>query len=841
MTDDVSAVLQVTTVLQARAAADPDGVVVIDEHGPVTLGALDALTGTFARVLCERLAPRPHTTIGAGPSLLPIVVGSDRWSLVALLGAIRAGIPHAPLPTDLPAARLEALLDRLGRPTIALVNPAFTGRLPDGVEVLSPALVPDDPIAPRAVEDPEAVACVLFTSGSTGRPKGVVYEWRNLAWMGASSPGDPVFHWGSVLPFHWAGGYFNVVRAAANATLSIVPPGLTNAETLLDWYDRMGVEIVSIPPSMLVQLVDRWPEGRRLEQVRQVRIGGENLGWEIVPAVRRLVAASAVINLSYGSTEAGAVPVCRMIVGPDDEVGTGPIPIGRWEEPGRGRLEPVADGDDLSEIVVTGKIARGYWDDPEEEQTRFGRDPDGTRTLRTGDLARIGDDGLIHLVGRADDLVKIRGIRVEPAEAEQAFHAIPGVRQAVVLPHESERGIRLVGHLVLDAPDLTADVVRRTLSERLPPHLVPSPLVVHDALPTLPNGKVDRRALQCAPIEPWRTTPPRPPADALEADVLVMCAEALELDEVGVDDDLWEVGLDSLRAVELAAAISELGWGPFDPSIPLQRVSAAAIAEVLRRGAADEDPYRPSEVVTLIPVTVGNRTPIVAVPGAGGTASAYFWLARDLGPQQPFTVVEAHGLHTPGRPDRTVVAAARRTARHVADIHADGPVLLVGHSAGGAVAYEAGRLLHAAGRDVRVAVLDLVPSTLHPATGGPVPTAPVGAAPGRRTRGPGRLPHLLRRAVDEGRVRFRALRPGPPSRSLTRFRAFTLIGTRAVRRYQAGPAAFPLLVVQTEATTGTAWSRVAPDLTVAVTTGNHLTMLRPPHVRHTADALRGLV
>ncbi len=831
----------VAAMLQARAVAEPDGIVVVDEHGPITLGELDALTGTFARLLTERVGVRTHPTAAAGSPPLPIVVGADRWSLVALLGAVRAGIPHAPLPSDQPAARLEALLDRLGRPSVALVDPAFPGRLPDGVEVLRPALVPDDPIAPCAVEDPEAVACVLFTSGSTGRPKGVVYEWRNLAWMAASSLGDPGSHWGSVLPFHWAGGYFNVVRAAATATLSIVPPGLTNAERLLDWYDRGSVEIVSIPPSMLAQLVDRWPEGRRLEQVRQVRIGGEKLGWEIVPAVRRLVTERAVINFSYGSTEGGTVAVCRMIIGPDDEVGVGPIPIGRWEEPGRGRLEPVAGGDDLAEIVVTGKIARGYWDDPEEHRARFGHDPDGTRILRTGDLARVGDDGLIQLVGRADDLVKIRGIRVEPAEVELAFHAIPGVREAVVLPHESERGIRLVGHLVLDDPDLSADVVRHTLSERLPPHLVPSPLVVHDALPTLPNGKVDRRALRSAPVEPWRAAPPRPPADALEADVLVMCAEALELDEVGADDDLWEIGLDSLRAVELAAAISELGWGPFDPSLPLQQVSAAAIAEVLRRGAADEDPHRPSEVVTLVPVSSGDHTPIVAVPGAGATASAYFWLARVLGPEQPFTVDEAHGLHTPGRPDRSVAAAARRTARRVADVHADGPVLLVGHSAGGAVAYEAGRLLHAAGRDVRVAVLDLVPSTLRPASGGPVPPAPVGAARGRRTRGPGRLPHLLRRAVDEGRVRFRALRPGPPSRSLMRFRAFTLIGTRAVRRYQPGPATFPLLVVHTEATTGAAWAGVAPDLTVAATTGSHLSMLRPPHVRHTADALRSLV
>jgi len=579
--------------------------------------------------------------------------------------------------------------------------------------------------------------------------------------------------------------------------------------------------------------------------VDEVHVFGDRLQWGIVPDLRRLCAPGATIGSHYGSTEAAGIGICSMMIGPDNEVGTGPIPLGRWSEPGRGRLEPVGDADGLAEIVAVGKTARGYWDDPAEEAVRFGRDPDGTRIVRTGDLARIDEQGMIHLVGRADDLVKIRGIRVEPAEAEAALTAVPGIREAVALAHDGARGARLVGHLVLDDdPTLTPESVRATLAGRLPPHLIPSPLVVHDALPLLPNRKIDRVALRGAPVTPWRTTPPRAPADDLEADVATLCAEVLELDHVGPDDDLWTLGLDSLAALALAAEVSELGWGPFDPSAPLRHVTAAAIADWLRTTSDDDDPYLPSEVIPLHPAPPGpGPTPIVALPGAGGTATAFFWLARALGPDRPVTVIEAHGLHTPGRPDRTIAAAARRTADLVDATHPTGPVVLLGHSAGGAIAHETAVLLHARSRDPHVVILDtILPAVLRARTPTAAPASPAAATPSPATRPRPFRPwrRIPRRLLDETRVRLRAAHPGPPSRSLTRFRAFTRIGERALRDYQPTPAPVPVLCLHVDHRIRDAWTGAVPDLTCVAVPGDHRSLLRPPHVNAVADHLHAL-
>lgn len=822
------------------ARAMPDEAALRDELGALTYAELEALAGTFARILRERCA------VGTSDRRpVPILVDRDRWSIAAVLGAIRAGVPHVPLDRKLPTAALAGILARLGGPDRVLVHPETAATLPAGTVGITADLTVDDPITPHPVAD-EDVASVIFTSGSTGRPKGVVFEWRNIAWLLDQMR---LMRHGRrrtlAVPVYWLGGYAAAMRICAGQSHSVLPAGLTDPFALLEWIDHSAIDAISVSPTLVTQLAGRWPDGRRLEHVREITVFGDRLSWDVVPDLRRLAAPTAVVRSHYGATETGGVAVCFMEIGPDDEVGTGPIPLGRWLEPDRGRLEPLDDGDGLAEIVATGKVARGYWDDPAEEAARFGRDPDGTRTLRTGDLARVDAQGLIHLVGRADDLVKIRGMRVEPAETEAALVAIPGIREAVALPHEGAYGVRLVGHLVLDDNALTPESVRAALGERLPPHLIPSPLVVHDDLPLLPNHKVDRVTLRSRPLEPWRSSAPRAPRDDLEADVATLCAEVLEIDEVGPDEDLWMLGLDSLRALELAAAVSDLGWGPFDPSAPLRHVTAAAIADWLRTAAATDDPHLPSAVIPLHPMPPGpgpGPTPVVAIPGAGGTATAFFWLARALGPDRPLTVIEAHALHTPGRPDRTVAAAARRTADLVVSTHPDGPVVLLGHSAGGAVAFEAAVLLHGSGRDVRVAILDTPLPALARAD---APAAPVITAQRRPGNQPARrlrlsLRRRLRRALDEARVRIRAVHPGPPSRSLIRFRAFTRIGERALRDYRPTPAPVPTLVLHVDDRVRDAWTGAVPDLTCTAVPGGHRSLLRPPHVQVVAAHVQGL-
>ncbi len=307
--------------------------------------------------------------------------------------------------------------------------------------------------------------------------------------------------------------------------------------------------------------------------------------------------------------------------------------------------------------------------------------------------------------------------------------------------------------------------------------------------------------------------------DPLLADVVHLCATALRLETVGPDDDLWELGLDSLAAVDLALGCSDLGWGELEPTELIEAATPAALAEVLRTLARASFAPRVSDVVVL--TETGSRPPIVAFPGAGSTALAFRWLARTLGDDQPFRVVEAHGLHTVGDPDRTIDAQADRGAAALTGAVPEGPVVLVGHSAGGAVAFEVGRRLAAAGGSPVVVLLDAVLLWLQPR-----PPAL------RRWRSglAGWWDRLPRRALIRD--------PGPPSQDPRRFAAFTDIGVRALVGYRPGPAAFPvwhLLVAGSGAATG--WG----DLPGGLVAGEHLTMLSPPHVGGLAARIAEIV
>jgi thioesterase domain-containing protein/acyl carrier protein len=344
----------------------------------------------------------------------------------------------------------------------------------------------------------------------------------------------------------------------------------------------------------------------------------------------------------------------------------------------------------------------------------------------------------------------------------------------------------------------------------------------------MPSGKIDRVALRTAKVDPWRSASPREPVDDLEATLGIVCAEVLSVDGVSPDDDLWELGLDSLEAVELVEAISELGWGRLPPGALLECTTPAAVAQTLRNQARrSHGPRQPSEIVVLNPD--GDRAPIIALPGAGATAFGFHWIARALGPAQPVVVVEAHGLHTTGRPDRTVDAMAARAAATARARVTDGPIVLVGHSAGGLVAYAAAQQLSRAGHRVGVVMLDT------PFPGMPrVAPAPAGAAPPHRRWLERLVRHPLaavRRAPADLAVAVRKQWPGPPSTSPARYKAFTRIGADAARRYLPEPGDFPIVLLHPATSHAPAtWAGWGAPIDPRGVRGTHLGMLRPPAV-----------
>jgi acyl-CoA synthetase (AMP-forming)/AMP-acid ligase II/thioesterase domain-containing protein len=806
----------IAELLRQQASARPDAPAAWDGRRTLAMAELDALAGTLAARLLEALPPA-----GPGRPILPIIGRYGVESVVAVHAAVRAGQAHSVLESSTPAAMIAEILTRMGRPPVVVITSSEQAALlPDGVR---PLLVPDEPeddVEPQPVAGDD-LAFVIFTSGSTGRPKGVMWPWDELPRRNVElliDPDDPdpapVMQ---VSPTSFVAGYLRTLVPALGSPVSIINPVGLDPVALLERVDRERIRVVLAVPSLANSVVGRWAPGRRLEHVRELHVGGETVEWEYVPGLRTLLRDDAIIANRYGSSEvAGAL---RFDVPSDMPVGTGPVPLGRPVLSARVWLEPVdpTQPDGPREILIGGtSVSLGYLGDPELTAARFGRDESGGRYWRSGDIARYDEQGLVHRIGRVDDMVKIRGKLVEPSEPQGALRAMPGVRNAIVLPHAGAEGaVRLVGHVELEeGAALTAAQVRSHVATRVAPHLVPHLLVRHDRIPVNERGKTDRSALLSQPLVPWRTATPRPVANEEERFACSAAGRVLDLADVQPDDDLWELGLDSLSAVELTVILEDAGWRSLEPAMLLDHRSPAALARLATRS------IRPTQAVWLN--RDGTRPPVFCIPGAGGTSMAFRWVATALGPDQPMLVVEPRGLHSPGRPDRTVQAAATSAMAHIEPHLGDRPVVLVGYSGGGVVAFEIAHRLRERGTPTRVLLLD--------------------AAAGGTTMPPQPWPGLVRASKRAAMRTWLRVFPASTVPREQRYRAFYHLGGAAARRYELPTDQIPVTLIHPRGSALAAqWRARVREVTTIEVGGDHYSMLEPPHASDVARSIRQLI
>ena len=826
---------EMATGLTDWALRTPDRIALWDNSDRLSFAEFDARAGTLARLILEHIADAPLRD----SLILPIVVGRDIWSILAIHAAIRAGVAFSALDESHPPAMMHELLQRLGQPDLAIVTgPHRAGLLPSGMRTIDARCTPDRP-SPAQPRDPSARAAVVFTSGSTGRPKGVVYDGLFLSAMHQRNldfyaQNDPLKRMTALSPFSFMGGLVNAVTPSTGPSMLVLDPSQMTPLELLDRIDRESINMVGMVSSLAATVLNRSPAERRIESVTRIVVGGEPFSWDQLPALRQAFNANAEITVAYGASETAGALFLNSIAA-DTPQRSGPISLGFPVGPGRVRLEPIGDGaDGLQQIVVVGAVACEYLDDPELTNARFGTDADGTRWWRSGDLAEQLGDGTYQHLGRIDDLIKIRGKLVEPSEPERVLRQIPGIRNLVVLPHPSPSGgQRLVAHIVLDDEStITPHEVRGQLRTLLPAHLIPALLVQHRALPMTERSKIDRGALLQGDLAPWRTTAARSPAGTMEYFVVAHAAEVLDLDSIDPDDDLWDFGLDSFAAVELAERLSTAGRGAFDPNAFVLHRSCTALAALLTTAR----PQRRSTITQLN--DSGTRSPIFFIPGAHGNAVGFDSVGRALGSEQPVVVIESHGVNAPGRIDRSVLSAAARALKDIARLQPEGTVTVVGYSAGGVVAYEIAQQLTRGSRDVRVVLLDAAMGDEPHGRAGP---AELSTGPTRKRGATGSIAALVRRPqimLRRAAVLGRRVHPGRPTNSPHRRTAIFQITELAIRRYRPEPAAFPVTLLHVDGSEQAArWALLVPHLVTHRVRGTHLTMLEPPH----ATALAALI
>jgi acyl-CoA synthetase (AMP-forming)/AMP-acid ligase II/thioesterase domain-containing protein len=823
------------TGLVEWAARAPDRIAVVDAHRTMTLGELDAAAAALAARLLDGATPRDRDE----QTWLPIVVERSVPSVVALHAAIRAGFKWARIEATTPREPVAELVARLGYPRRAIVaDPKFASLLPAGVEGI-PAFGHErvGTAAPQAV-DHDACGRVQFTSGSTGFPKGVISAWWTLDLIleNATSVGPTSGIWAEGFVHQFGAGATLQAFAlpSVGRTACIADPTAMSIDEVLDLFGVHHVDVVALPASFAYSIA-RVADGRpRLPSVSLVRLMSESADWSLVPALRRLVGPHLTIRPGYAAGEVGGI--ANFDIQPNDAVGKGRIPLGRLLPDVEVRLEPIEDDLSMTQLLVARPRTVGYLSDPELTAQRYITDDQGTRWWRSRDLVRIDDVGMLHHLGRADEMMKVRGAFVAPSRVDAALESIDGIGASATMLHRTANdSLRVVSHVQVIDDALTPERVVLELRERLPHDLVPAILVRHDELPRTQRMKIDRRALESDPLVRWRCSPARLPRSEFEWWCVAEARRVIGLDDLAPDDDLFEAGLDSLGALELGAALADAGFGVFDPP---RLFEARTVEGIERMIGQTRDPNR-SAVVVLN--EGGSRPPLFALPGGGGNALEYRFLAEELGPDQPVAVLEIRGMHTPDPPDRTIDERATHACVEIeARLGPGDPLLILGFSGGGPGAYETAQRVHARGRSVHLVLLDSAPNVHRTRRPDQDEEQNPGGLPTIRTASVRELPSaVLRSARFRARTQWTAFRvrrlmrdPGPPSFNRLRYRAFQQIQHAWNKAYVPAPAHFSATLVTVEGSDALSrCGELMPDLVVRVVPGLHTTMLVPPDVQ----------
>nr|QEO74530.1 condensation domain-containing protein [uncultured bacterium] len=552
--------LTLPALFAQQVARTPEAPAVTFEHTTLSYRELDRISGRLAARLLD-LGVQPDTAVG-------VLIERSVEMVAALLALLKAGAAYLPLDPEYPAERLGWILGD-ARVSVLLAQERLLPALPSTqahVLCLEAGWEGDGEPGSRTGLSDQSLAYVLYTSGSTGKPKGVMIPHQGivnrLLWMQETyglTREDRVLQKTaysfdvSVWEFFWpliTGAHLVVAR----------PGGHRDGAYLAELIRRERVTVLHFVPSMLQAFLEE-PDLCGCASLRLVVASGETL----TPELRRRFGErlNARLENLYGPTEA-SVDVTSWNCA--TEARGGIVPIGRPVANTRihlldRALSPVPIGIP-GELSIGGmQLARGYFNRPDLTAERFvpapGGEGTGDRLYRTGDLARFLPDGAVEYLGRLDFQVKIRGFRIELGEIEAVLASHPAVRDAVVLARAEGAGDRSLVAYIVPRHEAACDIseLRAFLAAQVPEHMLPPAWVMLNKLPLTPSGKVDRKALPAPGAAAARdSVAPRSPLEQVLAGIW---AELLKVERVGLADNFFDLGGDSIKAVRLVSRVNE--------------------------------------------------------------------------------------------------------------------------------------------------------------------------------------------------------------------------------------------------------------------------------------------
>jgi amino acid adenylation domain-containing protein len=687
---------------------------VVAEHTSHVAISANNVEWTYAEVdqRSSALAVQILERLDANSEPVALLMKHDAALIAAILAVLKTGKIYVSLDPNDSLERLTTMLSDSGagllvtdQTNAALANSLAAGQLPILLAVENFSEPSGRTNFPEV--SPKAGAWLMYTSGSTGTPKGVwqdhngiVHDTDVYSELIQLTPEDRL---SLLTSCGFAASSAAIFAALLNgATLCPFYVRSQGVERLAVWLRKRGITIYHSVPTVFRQLARVSADNGIFAELRLVRLAGEPVVRNDLEIFRQRFPDHCRFMNTLASTETG--PICASMFEKQTVLPEERVPVGRavrdveiflMNEQGR----PVENSSDGRIAVRSAYLRQGYWRRPDETAEKFRMDPrtPGTRIFVTNDLGRFLPDGNLEHLGRADRVVKIRGLRVDLSEVEAALRETNLVEEAVVTAtQDPSDGYRLVTFIVPHRKtDGSSHAWRRALQQSLQ---APSRFVMVRELPVLASGKIDRAQLseKAAQRLAKEDQAGSDAADVLELQLVRIWEKVLAVEAVATTDDFFVLGGDSLAAATMLAAVEKFCGVDLPPSSLLEAPTIQKLAEVIRGGGLSETDLR---LVAL--QLLGTKPPLYCVPGASGNALQFRTLARYLTEDQPLFAFHLQGLDGRSPCPRSVEGIAKYYIDALRVHQPRGPYYLCGASFGGVVAFEMARRLVAEGEEVR--------------------------------------------------------------------------------------------------------------------------------------------
>ncbi|MEJ2900862.1 amino acid adenylation domain-containing protein [Pedobacter panaciterrae] len=686
-----------------RVLDSPDSNAVVYEGKKLTYNQLNEKSNQLANHLISK-GVKTET-------LVAICIKPSIETIIGIIGILKAGAAYIPIDPEFPEQRISYMISE-STASMLICDTETIKRIKEAgnrelicLDDSESQIWHTSKSNPTIKIFPENLIYVIYTSGSTGNPKGVMIEHGSIMdyFEGLNSKLNTLkdcksFALGSTIATDLGNTIlFNSLISGGELHL-FAKDRFNNPEYIHQYFNNYNIDCLKIVPSHWRFLRH---QGNLLLPSKLLMFGGESLPGEYIKEIRRTNSECVVVN-HYGPTETTIGKLIHVVDKNADYPASAPIgkPFGNTI------LHVLNKDSNYCAIGVPGElyiggfgVARGYLNNPELTSKMFtDRYAEGIETgfYKTGDLVRWLANGDIEFLGRIDDQVKIRGNRIELGEIQNALLKCKDIRQcAIIVDEDTNQEKRLVAYVVVDSI-FNKDAIINHLKLTLPEFMVPRILIQIDKIPLTANGKLDRKSLPKAAMNPITENGYVAPGTAEQNLLTEIWVSNLGINKIGITDDFFELGGHSLIAVKVMGAIEK----KTGLRLPLSSLFENPTIETLAKLLTPDDKLNWDSLVPL--KTSGNKPPIYLVHGGGLNVFVFKSISGFMDEDQPVYALQGLGLNGDREIPDTIEEIAAKYNAEILESNPEGPYLIAGYSMGGKIAYEMAKQLLEKGKEIKM-------------------------------------------------------------------------------------------------------------------------------------------